>query len=116
MVLPDPSAAESALEEVEDLSPHRILADMELGHELETSPSARVPLDRYMKRAFAIDEASEVSIQPFLLIVRTDRIVTVHRHNLRRGCDSERVPSDTRSFQHIAEFIDSAFIHCLTTF
>lgn len=40
------------------------------------------------------------------------RIFTAHHHRLlTRG--SERVPSDTRSFQHIAEFIDSAYIHCL---
>lgn len=87
MVLPDPSTAKPALEEIEDLSPFRILADVELGHELEASSSARVPLNGYMKRAFAIDEASEVCIQPFLLIVRTDRIVTAHAGTLRRRCD-----------------------------
>ena len=85
MVLPDSSTAKPALEEVKDLSPFRVLAAVELGHELETSSSARVPLDCYVKRALAIDEASEVSIQPFLLIVRTDRIFTAHTLTLRRG-------------------------------
>ena len=37
---------------------------------------------------------------PFLLIVRTGWIFTARRID-------ERVPPDTRSFQHIAEFIDS---------
>src|SRR5437588_12235329 len=35
------------------------------------------------------DSGSDVRIQPFLLIARTDRIVTAHRHSLRRGCDSK---------------------------
>ena len=39
------------------------------------------------------DELSDVyacvGIQPFLLIVRTDRIVTAHADTLRMGCDSE---------------------------
>ena len=87
MVLPDVSAAKPALEEIEDLSPFRVLAAVELRHELETSSSARVPLDCYVKRALAIDEASEVSIQSFLLIVRTGQIVTAHARTLRRGCD-----------------------------
>ena len=36
--------------------------------------------------------------RPFLLIVRTERIVTA---------STRRVASDSRVFQHIAEFIDS---------
>jgi hypothetical protein len=43
--------------------------------------------------------------QPFLLIVRTGRIVTAHRSTLRRGCDNERVPPDSRGFQHLARFL-----------
>ena len=42
-------------------------------------------------------------IQPFLLIVRTGWIFTA-----RVVAAYGRVPPDTRSFQHIAEFIDSA--------
>jgi hypothetical protein len=76
------SAAEPALEEIEDLSPLRVLADVELGHELPTSSCAPVPLNRYVKRTFSVDEASKISIQPFLLIVRTDRIFTAHAHTL----------------------------------
>ena len=62
------------------------MADVELRHELPTNSGARVPLKRDMECAFAIDEASEVGIQPFLLIVRTDRIVTAHRHIVPEGC------------------------------
>ena len=41
---------------------------------------------------------------PFLLIVRTGWIFTAHRHILCRGCDTERVPPDTRVSQHTARF------------
>src|SRR4051794_22704110 len=40
----------------------------------------------------------------FLLIVRTGWIFTAHCPILCRGCDTERVPPDTRRFQHIARF------------
>jgi hypothetical protein len=63
-------------------------------------------------------------LQSFLLIVRTDRIVTnvallwgqmraMRASSTKEGCS---VASDTRSSQHLAGFIDSAVIHCLTTF
>src|SRR4051812_40198125 len=48
MVLPDVSAAQSGLEEIEDLSPFRILADVELRYELPTNSCTGVPLDRYV--------------------------------------------------------------------
>jgi hypothetical protein len=88
VVLTDPSAAEPALEEVEDLSPLRVLTDVELGDQLPSGSGTRVPLECDVERAFAIDEASKICIQPFLLIVRTDRIVTAHADTLRMGCDS----------------------------
>ena len=78
VVLPEVSATEPALKEIQDLSPFRVLVAAELRHELETNTCGGVPLDRDMKRAFAVDEASKICIQPFLLIVRTDRIVTFH--------------------------------------
>ena len=80
-----PQRLAMVLEKVEDLSPLRVLAAMELRYELETSSSTRVPLDCDVKRAFAINEASEVGIQPFLLIVRTDRIFTAHTAHPTKG-------------------------------
>ena len=77
----DRAAAKPLEQEVEDLSPFGVLAYVELRHQLKSSLGARVPLQRYMERAFAIDEASEIRIQPFLLIVRTGQIVTVHVAN-----------------------------------
>jgi hypothetical protein len=47
---------------------------------------------------------SEDPLAGFLLIVRTGRIVTAHNHTIRRGCNSERVPPDTRMSQHTARF------------
>jgi hypothetical protein len=78
MVLSDVSATEAELKEIEDLSSLWTLVASELRNELETSPRRGVPLDGDVKRALTVDEAGEVSIQPFLLIVRTDRIVTAH--------------------------------------
>ena len=89
---------------------------MELRYELPTGPRTRVPLDGYVKGTLSIHESSNVSIQPFLLIVRTWRIVTLHDQRLTITCDTKVVAQDTRRFQHIAEFIDSAYVHCLTTF
>ena len=85
VILPDESAAKPLAQEVEDLPAFGILADVQLGHELPTASRARVALDRNMERAFAIDEASEIRIQPFLLIVRTGQIFTAHIRTLRRG-------------------------------
>ena len=81
---------------------------MELGDELPTESGGGVSLDGDMKTSFSVDEASQIGIKPFLLIVRTEQIVTEHRPTLTKRCDDERVLSDTRSFQQIAEFIDSA--------
>jgi hypothetical protein len=71
MVLLDPSAAQPVLDEVEDLTPLRVLADMELRHELPTNPRARIPLDGNVEGSFSIDVARDVGIQPFLLVDRT---------------------------------------------
>ena len=43
---PDPAAAESGSQELEDRSSLGVLADMELGDELPAEPCGRVPLDR----------------------------------------------------------------------
>jgi hypothetical protein len=115
-VLANPSAAEALLDEVEDLTPFCVLADVELWNQLPSQCGAGIPADRHMERSFSVDEARDVGIQPFLLIVRTGWIFTAHRRTISWWCDSERVPPDTRSFQHLAEFIDSAEIHCLATF
>ena len=68
-------------------------------------------LDSHVKRTLSVYETCDVRIQPFLLIDRTRDIVTAHEVNLRsRYANHERVVRDTRCFQHLAEFIDSAVI------
>ena len=60
--------------------------------------------------------------QPFLLIDRTCRIVTtseLHDYNVPLECNSQEASlmsssGFNRCFQHIAKFIDSAYVHCLT--
>ena len=81
----DPSAAQPTADEVEDLTPFGVLADMELRNQLPTGPGTAVPTDRYVERTFSIDETRDVRIQPFLLIVRTGWIFTAHASTLRRG-------------------------------
>jgi hypothetical protein len=67
---------------------------------------------------FAVYVAGDVAIQPFLLIVRTLRIVTVACPLLTKQCflTACTVVRDARIFQHLARFIDSNFPYCLTTF
>ena len=56
MVLSDPTAAKPLLDQVEDLPSLWILADMELGHQLEASLGARAPTDGDVERPFSVDE------------------------------------------------------------
>jgi hypothetical protein len=106
------ATAEAGLDQLENLSPVTVLADVELGHKLKTSPARRIPVHDDREASFSVDIAGNVAVQPFLLIVRTRHIFTVPR-----GSDSPSalVARDTRSFQHIARFIDSK-VYCLTTF
>ena len=67
---PDPAAAESGSQELEDRSSLGVLADMELGDELLAEPCGRVPLDRDGEASFPVDVSRQVVVQPFLLIVR----------------------------------------------
>src|SRR5260370_41298945 len=110
MVLVDPATAEPLAHQVENLPSFGVLTHMKLWYELPAGPGEPISLYSYVKRPFPVDVTRYIGIQPFLLIVRTARIVTVHRSlMLLRGTDKNgRVPADARSFQHIAEFIDSA--------
>ena len=87
MVLPDVSTVQTPADEVQDLSPLCVLADVELRYELPTQPSARIALNSNMKRTLAVDETGDVGIQPFLLIDRTRCIVTAHVRTLDMGSD-----------------------------
>ena len=69
---PDPAAAESGSQELEDRSSLRILADMELWNELPAESCGRIPLDRDVEASFPVDVSRQVVVQPFLLIVRRD--------------------------------------------
>ena len=83
----DPSTAQAQLDQVEDLTPLRILTDVKLWYELPTGSRTEVLLDGDVKRAFSVDVARDVGIQSFLLIDRTCRIVTVHSPRVTTPCD-----------------------------
>jgi hypothetical protein len=85
MILTNATAAEPVSDEVQDLPPLGILADVKFGNQLPPEPGARVPANRDVKRAFSVDEPRDIGIQPFLLIVRTGWIVTAHAFTLNRG-------------------------------
>jgi hypothetical protein len=78
MVLSYPSAAESQLDQVEDLTPLGVLADVKFRYESPTDPRARISLDGDVEGTFSVDVTRNVGIQSFLLIDRTCRIFTVH--------------------------------------
>src|SRR4029453_7440397 len=52
---PDPAAAESGPQELEDRSSLWILADVELRYELPAEPCGRIPLDRDVEASFPVD-------------------------------------------------------------
>jgi len=52
---PDPAAAESGPQELEDRSSLGVLTDVELGYELPAEPCGRVPLDRDVEASFPVD-------------------------------------------------------------
>ena len=76
VVLPNRPTADPLPDQVKDLGPAHVLAHTELRHKLPSHSRARIPLDRYVKAAFSIDESRNVRIQPFLLIGRTCRFFT----------------------------------------
>jgi hypothetical protein len=76
-VSPDIPAPQPIANEAEHLCSVIVLADMKFGNQLKTVPTGCVVLNRDGKATFAIDISSDVTIQPFLLIVRTLHIITI---------------------------------------
>ena len=71
------ASPESLANQLEHLSPVAVLADMELWNQLKTASTRGIAIDGDRKAALTIYIARDVTIQPFLLIVRTRHIVTV---------------------------------------
>src|SRR2546423_1129620 len=67
------------------------LRDRELVLDLPARTAQRVTHHRDREAPFAVDEADGplVSTWPFLLVVRTARVVTHRRFTVRRWCDNE---------------------------
>ena len=76
-VSPDIPASQPIANEAEYFRSVIVLADMKLGNQLKTGPTGCIVLNRDGKATFAIDKSSDVTIQPFLLIVRTLHIFTI---------------------------------------
>src|SRR3974390_544063 len=89
IVAPDVASDLTTLEESLQ-SMQRIDAPLSLNHDkarldLPTQLRGVVPKERNAETTFAVDEADDPLREtwPFLLIVRTGRIFTVHHHNQR---------------------------------
>jgi hypothetical protein len=114
---PDAPASEEGHQSFEHRSMHLVLVHVEDRVDLPSPRplrEARVVMDRDGEATLPVHEADHpagIELEPrrrsFLLIVRTGRIVTAHRHMIPVGCDNERVPPDTRMFQQIARFYNS---------
>ena len=76
----DRTATEVLLQEVKNLRAPFALDHCESRLNLPTEPARMVPEDRNAEATFAVDEADDPlrEFWPFLLIVRTGRIVTAH--------------------------------------
>jgi hypothetical protein len=79
-VATDMAASEEPLQFVQNLHAPRALDHAEVRLNLPAETTTLVPEDRNTEAAFAVDEADDPLLEswPFLLIGRTDRIVTVH--------------------------------------
>src|SRR5262245_59864061 len=88
----DVTASEVLLQCVQNLHAPRSLRHGELGLNLPAEPRRRVTEDRNTEAAFAVDEPDDPLLEscPFLLIVRTDRIVTRHVYHVNRGVRHDR--------------------------
>jgi hypothetical protein len=73
----DVAATQPLTDQLENLSPIAILADVELRDELESDAARGVALHRYREASFSVDVTRDVAVQPFLLIVRTRHVVTI---------------------------------------
>jgi len=101
----DGPAPEEPLQIMQYLHAPSSLRDRELGLDLPTESTRSVAEDRNTEAAFAIDKADDPlrNYWPFLLIVRTGRIVTTHiAAPYKQGVTTIAVAPDTRVFQHIA--------------
>ena len=70
-------------DQLENLAPVAVLADMELRNQLKAGTAGGVTVDGDCKAALTIHIARDVTIQPFLLIVRTRHIFTLQTESVR---------------------------------
>ena len=79
-VAADVAAFEEPLQLVQDMHALRSLDHAEVRLYLPAEPTAVISEDRNTEAAFAVDKADDPLLEswPFLLIGRTDRIVTAH--------------------------------------
>jgi hypothetical protein len=85
----DLTASEVLLQQQETLHAPLRLHDREGRLNLPAEPTRSIAENRHAEASFAVDEADDPLCEtwPFLLIVRTGRIITVPATTLRTGCD-----------------------------
>jgi hypothetical protein len=94
-----------ALDALRALCHHKLMRHLEPGFVTAAICSLRLPHDVDRKASFTVDETSDPADldQSFLLIARIRRIFTARLANTE-CLVAERVPRNTRIFQHIAKF------------
>ena len=87
----DLTASEVLLQQEKSLHAPLRLDDRESRLDLPADPTRSIAEDRCAEASFAVDEADDPLREtwPFLLIVRTGRIVTFHATTLQRGCNTD---------------------------
>jgi hypothetical protein len=85
----DRPASKEVLQLVQYMHTPKSLHDRELGLNLPAESARSILENRNAEAPLAVDEADDPlhSLWPFLLIVRTGRIVTSHAISLKTGCD-----------------------------
>jgi hypothetical protein len=86
----DASTSKEVLEDFKNLDASFTLNNRKPRLHLPSQLHAWISLNWAAKAAFSVDEADDPLLDswPFLLIVRTGRVVTTHTLTLRRGCDT----------------------------
>ena len=85
----DPSAIEKVADELESVNASHSLNYCKSWLALPFQRHLAIPLDRAAEAALSVDEADDPLLDswPFLLIVRTGRIVTAHDPTQSERCD-----------------------------
>jgi hypothetical protein len=99
----DPAAPKEPNQLLESITTRLSLYDIKCWSHLPSESHLVTSINGAAEAAFSIHETHNPSCgrEPFLLVFRTRRIVTVHISTLERGADTKRVPTGILGFSSI---------------